>query len=579
MEDVLKTAKERAKLWMSGSFDEDTKAQVKKMYEEGGPELIDAFYRHLEFGTGGLRGVMGPGTNRMNIYTVGMATQGLANYLKKQFAGKEMISVAIAYDTRNNSRLFAETAAGIFAANRFTVFLFDDFRPTPELSYAIRQFGCQSGVVITASHNPKEYNGYKVYWEDGGQIIPPHDGGIIEEVKKISGPEQVNYKGDKKLIKRIGEEFDRKYLDEIAKLSLSPRTIKKQRNMKIIYTPLHGTGVKLIPQCLEKFGFENVESIPEQETPDGNFPTVGSPNPEDPAAFEMAIKRGRETGALLILATDPDTDRVGVAVRDNAGNYRLLNGNQTAAIIVYYLLENLRSAGKLRGNEYIVKTIVTSDLISDIADKYGVECYDVLTGFKFIAGLMKELEGKKRFVAGCEESYGYLAGDFVRDKDAVVSSALICEITAWMLDSGKTLFDLLTDIYLEFGLYRELLVSLEKKGRSGAGEIAAMMEGFRNSPPDSICGSDVMQVNDYLKQKSFDTISHLRHPIDLPKSNVLQFFLRDGTKISVRPSGTEPKIKFYFSVNEKLEKREDFEKVSSLLDNKLESLCREFGIK
>ncbi len=579
MEDISKIAKERAEYWMTSVFDKETRAQVKKMFEEDETGLIDAFYRHLEFGTGGLRGVMGPGTNRINIYTIGMATQGLVNYLKKQFAGSEKVSVAIAYDTRNNSRLFAETAAEIIAANNCNVYLFDDFRPTPELSYAIRHFGCHAGIVITASHNPKEYNGYKVYWEDGGQIIPPHDKSIIDEVKKISGPEQVRFDGDKKLIRRVGEELDKRYLKDIAGLSLSPGVIKKQKRMKIIYTALHGTGVNLIPKAIRKFGFENVETVPQQDVPDGNFPTVVSPNPEDPAAYELALEKARETDASIVMATDPDTDRVGVAVRDTDGSYRLLNGNQTAAILIYYLLEKWKEKGRLRGNEYIVKTIVTSDLISDIAEKYGVECYNVLTGFKYIAGVMKKMENEKTFIAGCEESYGYLAGDFVRDKDAVISSALIAEIAAWMADRGQTLFDLLTDIYLEFGLYRETLVSLEKKGQSGAKEIASIMERFRSSPPDSISGSDVMQVNDYLKQKSFDAISQLRHTIDLPRSNVLQFFLRDGTKISVRPSGTEPKIKFYFSVNDKLGNRGDYEKVNSRLEGKLELLCREFGVK
>ncbi len=576
MGDTLNLVKERANQWLTGNFDEETKLEVKKMMEEDQQELTDAFYRHLEFGTGGLRGVMGPGTNRMNIYTVGMATQGLANYLRSQFAGDKTISVAIAYDTRNKSRLFAETTASILAANGCRVYLFDDFRPTPELSFAIRHFKCRAGVVITASHNPREYNGYKVYWEDGGQIIPPHDRNIIEEVKKISGPDDVKFEGSKSLIKMIGEEADSKYLRKVAGLSLSPEVIKKHSQMKIVYTPLHGSGAKILPECLKKFGFENVVTIPEQDKPDGNFPTLNLPNPEDPEAFGMALNKARQIDAGLVMATDPDTDRVGVAAKNSKGEYHLLNGNQTASILIYYLLKKWREKGKIKGNEYIVKTIVTSDIISDIAEKSGVECYDVLTGFKFIAGLMKELEGKKTFIAGCEESYGYLAGDFLRDKDAVISAALIAEITAWAADQGKTLHDLLIDIYLEFGFYKESLMSVERKGKSGAEEIAAMMDKFRNSPPDSIAGSDVMQVSDYLKQKSFDTLSQLRHNIDLPKSNVLQFFLKDGTKISIRPSGTEPKIKFYFSVKEKLEKREDFEKVNALLDNKLQSLGNEF---
>lgn len=576
--ELMEKVRERASVWLGEEFDEKTRGQVRALL--GGPqaELIDAFYRNLEFGTGGLRGVMGAGTNRMNEYTVSMATQGLANYLNKQFSHLDVIKVAIAYDCRINSRLYADTAASIFAANNIDVYLFDRLRPTPELSFAIRHYGCQSGLVITASHNPKEYNGYKVYWEDGAQIIAPHDTNIIAEVQKIKGMDQVRRGSPSGRIKMIGEETDRYYLDEVKKMSLSPEVIERHKDMKIVFTPIHGAAVDLVPMALREYGFTNIIDIPEQEITDGSFPTVYSPNPEEAAALQMALEKAAETGADLVMGTDPDGDRVGIAVKDNKGEFMLLNGNQTASLLLYYVLTKWKEKKKYRGNEYIVKTIVTTELLADIADSFGVKCHDVLTGFKFIAGLIRKYEGEKTFIAGFEESYGYLVGDFVRDKDAVVSCALIAEATAWAKDRGTGLFDLLTGLYAEYGFFRESLVSIVRKGKSGAEEIAAMMERFRGSPPETLDGSPVMLINDYLKQKSFDSINHLRRDIDLPKSNVLQFFLKDGSVISVRPSGTEPKIKFYIGVRGKLERKEDFDIVNRELEEKASRIISELGV-
>ena len=576
--ELLEKVKERARVWLGPEYDEQTRNEVSLLLDGQENELIDSFYTDLEFGTGGLRGIMGAGTNRMNIYTVSMATQGLANYLLKQFVNHDSISVAIAYDCRNNSRLFAETAAEIFTANGIDVYLFDDLRPTPELSFAIRHYGCRSGLVITASHNPKEYNGYKVYWEDGGQIIAPHDTNIVDEVKKITGLKQVKRDADRKRIRMIGEETDRIYLEKVKEMSLSPGIVEKHKDLRIVFTPIHGTAVKLVPMGLEAFGFRNIINVPEQDITDGNFPTVVSPNPEEAAALQMAIARAEETDADLVMGTDPDADRVGVAVKDHKGKFVLLNGNQTASLLLYYILKRWADTGRLKGNEYIVKTIVTSELLADISSKYKVECFDVLTGFKFIAGLIRRYEGKKTFIAGFEESYGYLAGDFVRDKDAVISCALIAEAAAWAREQGRTLFDMLTDLYIEFGFYRESLISIVRKGKAGADEISAMMDRFRTSPPETLDGSPVMLINDYHKQKSFDSISHLRHDIDLPKSNVLQFFLKDGSVISVRPSGTEPKIKFYIGVRGKLEKKEDYELVSDQLAEKAEKILKGLGV-
>ncbi len=576
--ELLLKVQDRAKAWLGPEFDDETRAEVKALL--GGPEneLIDSFYRDLEFGTGGLRGVMGPGANRMNIYTVSMATQGLCNYLLKQFAHLDSISVAIAYDCRNSSRLFADTAAAIFSANEIDVYLFDELRPTPELSFAIRHYGCKSGLVITASHNPKEYNGYKVYWEDGGQIIAPHDTNIVSEVQKVTSIKQVKREPRPARIKMIGEETDRIYIDQVRKLSLSPDIVEKWKDLKIVFTPIHGTAVKLVPMGLKAFGFRNIINVPEQDITDGNFPTVISPNPEETAALKMALEKAVETDADLVMGTDPDGDRVGIAVKNPEGEFIMLNGNQAASLLLYYVLRRWSETGRLKGNEYIVKTIVTSELLSDIAARFGVECHDVLTGFKFIAGLMRKYEGSKTFIAGFEESYGYLVGDSVRDKDAVISCALIAEATAWAKEQGRTMYDLLIDLYIEFDFYRESLISIVRKGKTGADEISAIMDRFRSAPPESIDGSPVMQINDYLKQKSFDSISELRREIDLPKSNVLQFFLKDGSVISVRPSGTEPKIKFYIGVKGKLGRREDFLKVDNELAEKAERLFKELGV-
>ncbi|MFW6095729.1 MAG: phospho-sugar mutase [Bacteroidota bacterium] len=576
--DVLTQVKEKAQTWLSENYDEETRKEVKHLLENDQEGLIDAFYKDLEFGTGGLRGIMGAGTNRMNIYTVGSATQGLSNYLLKKFEDKKQIKVAIAHDSRNNSRLFAEKTAQVFTANGIKVYLFEKLRPTPELSFAIRELNCQAGVVITASHNPKEYNGYKVYWEDGGQIITPHDKNIIHEVQKIKNIAEVNFNGDKSLIEDLGEEMDNAYLERIKSLSLNPSLIKKHKDLKIVYTPLHGTGVDLVPKVLKKFGFENVIHVPEQDEVNGDFPTVKYPNPEDNNALEKAIQKAEEQNADLVMATDPDGDRVGIAVRNNEGKIEILNGNQAASLLIHYLLSQWKEKGKLTGNEYIVKTIVTTDLLENIAEDFNVETYNTLTGFKYIAAKIKELEGKT-FIGGGEESYGYLVGDFIRDKDAIISCAFFAEITAYAKEKGKSLFDQLIEIYQKYGFFKERLISITKKGKEGEEEIKKMMENFRNNPPDSINGKDVMLIHDFLKQKTMDQISHLRYNIELPKSNVLQFILEDGSKISLRPSGTEPKIKFYFSVNTTLNKKEEFEKAEKELDNKIDTIIEELKIK
>ena len=577
--DVLTQVKNKANTWLKGDFDEETKKQVKYLLDNDEKELIDAFYKDLEFGTGGLRGIMGVGTNRMNIYTVGMATQGLSNYLHKQFSDLSQIKAVIAYDSRNNSQLFAEKAAKVLTANGIKVYLFDRLRPTPELSFTIRHLNCQAGIVITASHNPKEYNGYKVYWDDGGQIVPPHDKNIISEVQKISDISQVNFNGNEDDIEILGNEIDDIYIDKVHTLSLNPEVNRKQSDLKIVYSPLHGTGVELVPRVLEKFGFKNVIHVPEQDEVNGDFPTVHSPNPEEHAAMKMALEKAEAEDADLVMATDPDSDRVGLAAKNNKGELEILNGNQAASLLINYLLSQWKEKGKLTDKEYIVKTIVTTELLADIAESYGVECYNTLTGFKYIADKIKQFEGKKTFIGGGEESYGYLAGEFVRDKDAIISCALLAETAAYAKETGRSLYDQLIDIYLEHGLFKEKLISVVKKGKEGEEEIKKMMDRFRNNPPDSINGSDLMLIHDYYKQKTFDQLSQLRYEIHLPKSNVLQFMLEDGTKISMRPSGTEPKIKFYFSVNEKLEKREDFEKVDQMLEERIENIIDALKIK
>ena len=576
--DMLTIVRNKANQWLNNEFDQETRHQVKELLDHDEKELIESFYKNLEFGTGGLRGIMGVGTNRMNIYTVGMATQGLANYLKKEFAGLDEIKVAIAHDSRNNSRLFAETTANIFSANGIKVFLFEDLRPTPELSFAIRHFEAQSGVVVTASHNPKEYNGYKVYWDDGGQIIAPHDKNIINEVQQITSISQIKFEANKNKIEIIGSEIDDIYTGLVKDLSLNPEIIAQQADMKIVYTPIHGTGVKLVPMALKKFGFKNIHHIPEQDISDGNFPTVKSPNPEEPAALEMALQKAREIDADLVMATDPDGDRVGIAVKDQQGELKLLNGNQVASLLIYYLINAWKAKGKLNGKEYICKTIVTSDLLNKIADNFNVKHFDVLTGFKYITDIIKKHEGKMKFIGGGEESYGYLAGEFVRDKDAVMSCSIIAEVTAWALSQGKSLFDILVDIYLEYGFYKESLISVVRKGKAGAEEIQKMMEEFRSAPPKKINNSRLIVMHDYLESKTYLTTEGKVEKINLPVSNVLQFILEDGTKISIRPSGTEPKIKFYFSVNQPLPSKADYNKVNKMLEDKILAIQKDMAL-
>jgi phosphoglucomutase len=573
----LDDIRKRARSWLGSEFNEETRKEVSEMLEKDEKKLIDAFYQDLEFGTGGLRGIMGAGTNRMNIYTLGMATQGLSNYIIKQY-GNSGIRVAIAHDCRNNSRLFAETAADIFSANGFEVFLFESLRPTPELSFAIRHYKCQSGVVITASHNPPEYNGYKAYWDDGGQVVAPHDEGIIDEVRKIRSVREIKFNGRKDSIKIIGKETDKLFLDEVLKMSLHPEIIKKYSDIGIVYTPIHGTGVTMIPPGLKLFGFTNVMSVPEQDIVDGNFPTVKSPNPEEPGALKMAIEKAVVTGAELVMASDPDADRLGIACRNKSGDFVLLNGNQTCLVLVYYIISQYRDLKKIKGNEYIIKTIVTTDLLDRIAEKNNVECYNVLTGFKFFAELMRKLEGRKKYIGGGEESYGFLPGDYVRDKDAVASCAMVAEIAAWAKSNGKTLYEMLIDIYLEYGLYKEKLINIVRKGAEGANEIKAMMKNYRNNPPKDINNSKVIRINDYESLISTDCLTGKKSQIDLINSDVLQFFLEDGSKISVRPSGTEPKIKFYFSVNTKLESASKFEETERFLDQRIQAIITDMKL-
>ncbi len=573
----IEEIRERAGQWLGNEFNEETRKEVKWMLENDEKKLVDAFYQDLEFGTGGLRGIMGAGTNRMNIYTLGMATQGLANYIIRE-CGNVGIRVALAHDCRNNSRLFAETAADIFAANGFHVFLFESLRPTPELSFAIRHYNCQSGVVITASHNPPEYNGYKAYWNDGGQVVAPHDEGIIDEVRKIKSVKEIRFGGKKELISIIGKETDELFLKEVLKMSLNPEIIKKYSDTGIVYTPIHGTGGTLVPDALKMFGFKNIISVPEQDIIDGNFPTVKSPNPEEPAALSMAIKKAEESGADLVIATDPDADRLGIAVRNDEGRFILLNGNQTGTLLTWYILSQYSEKNKFKGNEFIIKTIVTTDLLDKIAARFNVKCYNVLTGFKFFAELIRKLEGKEKYIGGGEESYGYLPGDYVRDKDAVASSALIAEVTAWARSRGKTLYALLKEIYSEYGLFRESLINIVRKGSEGAEEIRAMMKSYRNNPPELINNSRVVRVNDYESLVSANLITGEKSDIELLRSDVLQFFLEDGTKISVRPSGTEPKIKFYFSVNSRLESADRYEDVSKDLEARIKNIIADMKL-
>lgn len=569
--------RKKAESWLGEEFNDETRREVRYLLENDEKKLIDAFYQDLEFGTGGLRGIMGAGINRMNIYTLGMATQGLANYIIKQ-CGSIGLKVAIAYDCRNNSKYFGETTADIFSANGFEVYLFESLRPTPELSFAIRHYNCHTGVVITASHNPPEYNGYKAYWNDGGQVVAPHDTGIIEEVRKIKSVSDIKFERKSEKIILIGKETDDLFLHEVLKMSINPEVIKEFSDLGIVYTPIHGTGIKLVPPALKMFGFSNIISVPEQDISDGNFPTVKSPNPEEPDALRMAIEKAIETGAELVMATDPDADRLGIAVKNNKGEFILLNGNQTGVILIWYILSQYSERKKYKGNEYIIKTIVTTDLLERIAEGYNVKYFNVLTGFKFFAELIRENEGRKRYIGGGEESYGFLPGEYVRDKDAVASCALAAEAAAWAKSNGKSLFELLLDIYVKYGFYKEKLINIVRKGKEGADEIKAMMTGYRNSPPEKINNNRVIKINDYEKQISHDILSGNKTAIDLIKSDVLQFFLEDGTKISIRPSGTEPKIKFYFSVNTKLSSPEMFDETEKILDGRISDIVRDMKL-
>ena len=563
--------------WLNGAFDEEVKNQIRELQKSGSDELADAFYRNLEFGTGGLRGLMGVGTNRMNKYTVGMATQGYANYLNQSFPGQE-VRVAIAHDSRNNSRFFAETAANVFAANGIKVFLFDDMRPTPELSFAIRYLKCQGGLVCTASHNPKEYNGYKAYWTDGGQLVPPHDKAVIAEVEKIHDVKDVKWSGGEANISIIGKEIDEAYINMVKGLSVYPEVIQQQKDLKIVFTPIHGTGIVLVPQVLKQFGFENVHIVQEQATPDGNFPTVVYPNPEESEAMSIGLKKAEKIDADILLGTDPDADRVGIGVKDNHGKWVLMNGNQTAVLAFNYMMESRKEKGIAQPNDMVVKTIVTTDLIDVIAASYGVKCYNVLTGFKWIAELIKEKEGQENYVVGGEESYGLMIGSQIRDKDAVSAVALLCEMAAYEKSKSKSLFDKLLDLYLQHGYYQEDLISITKKGMNGQQEIAAMMEQFRNNPPKELAGQKVARLLDYQSSVNTDLQTGSTSVIQLPKSNVLQFILDDGSKISARPSGTEPKIKFYFSVNTKLESKDKFEQAQQRAKDKIRTIIKEMNL-
>lgn len=577
--ELEKMVLKKAQMWLDGHYDEATKEQVKCLINNDMKELVESFYKDLEFGTGGLRGIMGVGTNRMNIYTVGAATQGLANYLKKNFAG-EQIRVAIGHDSRNNSRLFSEHVADIFASNGFTVYLFDALRPTPELSFAIRELKCHSGVVVTASHNPKEYNGYKAYWTDGAQVTPPHDKNIIEEVNKITDVNMILTGRHPENITILDEKFDEIYLNKIHELSLSPECVKKHRDMKIIYTPIHGSGVRLVPASLKKFGFTNVKLVPEQAVVDGNFPTVASPNPEERKTMSMAIDLAAKEGADLVLATDPDSDRIGVALRNRKGEYVLLNGNQTLVLLMSYQLTRWAELGRLDGKQYVVKTIVTSQMANAVAEHFKVKCYDCLTGFKYIAKIIRENEGKTKYIGGGEESFGYLGGDYVRDKDAVSACSLAAEAAAWARETmGLTLYEWLQELYVKYGFYREGLVSVVRKGKEGAELIQQMMVDFRANPPRTIVGSPVVKINDYLTLETACLKTGAKTPIEQDKSNVLQWFTEDGTIVSVRPSGTEPKIKFYFGVKAPLASVADFEHVQAQLDAKIEAIKKDLKLE
>jgi phosphoglucomutase len=569
---------ERVNIWLNGNYDQETKNTIIKQQENNPEELADAFYRNLEFGTGGLRGLMGVGTNRVNKYTIGMATQGFANYLKKTYPSVE-IKLAIAHDSRNNSRFFAETTANVFAANGIQVFLFEALRPTPELSFAIRYLGCKAGVVCTASHNPKEYNGYKAYWNDGGQLVPPHDKNVITEVEAIQSVDDVKWSGGESNITILGADLDQAYLEMVKGLSVYPDVIAAQKDLKIVYTPIHGTGITLVPQVLEKFGFNNVHIVEEQSTPDGNFPTVKYPNPEESETMSIGLKKAQQLDADILLGTDPDADRVGIGVKNHKGEWVLMNGNQTAVLAFAYMMEARKAKGIAQPNDMVISTIVTTEMINEVAKQNNVACYNVLTGFKWIAEKIKELEGRENYVIGGEESFGLMIGDQIRDKDAVSAVALMCEMAAYEKNKGKTLFDKMIELYIQYGFYYENLISITKKGMNGQKEIAAMMEGYRNNPPAEINGSAVITLLDYQLQTGTNLQTGETWTIQLPKSNVLQFITADGSKISARPSGTEPKIKFYFSVNTSLSSKAEFDTKQMELENRINGIISSMNLK
>ena len=568
----------RAHKWLNGNYDDDIKTEIQKLIDDKSYEaLTDAFYKDLEFGTGGLRGIMGAGTNRVNKYTIGMATQGLCNFLKLKY-GDEEISVAIAHDSRNNSDILSNVTRDVFTANGIKVYFFSDMRPTPQLSFAIRELGCKSGVMLTASHNPREYNGYKAYGADGCQVVTPEDAQIIEEVKKIESVDQVNFSGNPSLVEMIDESFDDKFHSAVLSQCLNKEVVKRQSDLKIVFTPIHGTGAVSVPPILHKMGFTNVITVEEQMIPDGNFPTVVYPNPEETEAMTMALNKAAEVDADIVMATDPDADRVGIAVKNDQGEFTLLNGNQTAALIFDYAISAWKDNGKLDGDQYIIKTIVTSYLLDTIAESYGVKCYNTLTGFKHMGTLMTRLEGEQEFIVGGEESYGYLIGDHARDKDAVVSCCILAEMCAFYKDNGQSIYSALQAIHKKHGLFHEKLISIKKEGKSGADEIRRMMDGFRKNPPKSIAGGDVIRQKDFLEKLNHDLVNGTSTDIDLPVSNVLQFITANGTRVSARPSGTEPKIKFYCSVNRKLDEGENYEAAVKELDSKIDGILRDLGI-
>lgn len=578
-EALIQEVTAKAQKWLTPAYDAETQAEVKRMLENPDKnELIEAFYKDLEFGTGGLRGIMGVGSNRMNIYTVGAATQGLSNYLNKCFKDRKEISVVVGHDCRNNSRLFAEISANIFSANGIKVYLFEDMRPTPEMSFAIRHLGCQSGIILTASHNPKEYNGYKAYWDDGAQVLAPHDKGIIDEVNKVASAADIKFEGNKDLITIIGKDIDDIYLEKVKGISIDPEVIKRQKDLCIVYTPLHGTGMMLIPRSLQMWGFENVHCVPEQMVKDGNFPTVVSPNPENAEALTMAIALAKKLDADIVMASDPDADRVGMACKDNKGEWVLINGNQTCLLFLYYIIKNRIAMGKMKGNEFVVKTIVTTELIKSIADKNHITMFDCYTGFKWIARQIRLLEGKMQYIGGGEESYGFLAEDFVRDKDAVSACSLLAEICAWAKNNGKTLYDVLMEIYVDYGFSREVTVNVVKPGKSGADEIKAMMENFRANPPKELGGSPIVLTKDYKVLKQTDNAGNVSD-LDMPEtSNVIQYFCEDGTKVSVRPSGTEPKIKFYIEAKGTMRCAGCYSSANASAIEKIEGVKKSLGI-